>query len=225
MSITSILQQQLAHQRRFMTAEQIAFLSSSDAAAAAAAAEDDPHASAVVILETLKGIALDPLRGSKPEHFMIDHGDYSTFWLMFDRLTHFVPMFDLPKDDPVHQEVTQAIEANLGSRMFKAAALNRRAYARLGRLETRNVRKWHRIHDEHIQQHMRPDTYGQRRDEVLAQAAAKATAATQARDDQLRRRSRAISDAAAPSLMGKSWSEWAIDRLVASLPALVPAAA
>ena len=225
MSISATLKNQLAHNRRFMTAAQFAFLSSPEAAEAAAAAEDDPHASAVMMIETLKGLALDPLRGTKPEHFMVDHGDHTTFWLHFDRVAHFVPMFDLDKVDPSHTALVSAIRTNLASKMYKAAVMNRRCHNRLVRLETRNIQKWHKVHDAFMDEQLKPGIYGRARDDIMAQAAVKANAATQARDLQLRLRSRAISGMAAPSLVGKAWSEWVIDRLAASLPALVPATA
>lgn len=225
MSIKSTLHQQLHHHRRFMTDEVYAYLSSPEAAAAAAAAEHDPRASAIVMIETLKGVALDPLRGNKAEHFMIDHGDCSTFWLQFDRLGHFITMFDLSKSDPAHAELVEAMRENIASRMFKAAAMARRTHAVLGRLESRNVRKWHQIHDAYVAERLQPDAYGAKRDAVYQQAIVEAQAATLARDDQLRRRGRLISEAAAPSLAGKGWYEWVIDRLVASLPALTPATA
>lgn len=94
---------------------------------------------ALLSIEMLKGVALDPLaslRGSPPILRMSD-GSVAVN-LSFHRFHNFIGAFSLPADSPVLPRLQDAVGANLADPMHKAARVSRRLSGVFSRLDARN---------------------------------------------------------------------------------------
>lgn len=117
---------QLPQSLHLLTPELASFVSSDAFKKTMAVVEKDADTKAFLAIEALKGIALDPLTGKKPEAFYFQSGDRLCFNLKFDRWVNFIGWFELPENSGRAKQVVEAIRSNLESRMFKAASMHRR---------------------------------------------------------------------------------------------------
>jgi len=105
-----------------------------DAVAAMQKTDEDPDAQAFLMLELLKSIALDPTQGETPDRFFRIYDDEVIFTLHLDRWSNFITScLCLPHGSRANQLI-EAIQENLNSRMFKAAKMSRRLDKRFNRL-------------------------------------------------------------------------------------------
>ena len=101
----------------------------------------DPAAMARLTIKLLEHIALDPRRGTRLEDFLKVASDAETVFvcLHLNRTVNLVGFFNLSVTAPELPLLAAAIEKNLASRMFKAAAMHRRLeggnYPRFRRFE------------------------------------------------------------------------------------------
>ena len=92
------------------------------------ALEQDPGAMTRLTIQLLEHIALDPNRGTRLEDFLKVGSDAETVFvcLHLNRTVNFVGFYNLSVTAPELPLLAAAIEKNLASRMFKAAAMHRR---------------------------------------------------------------------------------------------------
>jgi hypothetical protein len=133
----------LKHSRHLLRPEHVSMVNAPDFEAAVRRASQDPDTKAFLTIEMLKGIALDPLVGDASEAFYTVFGDTVGFGIKIDRTVNFVGSFSLPARSARTRQLIEAIETNLGSKMFKAAKMSRRLDARRVRLEARARSKGH----------------------------------------------------------------------------------
>lgn len=102
----------------------------------------DPVAMTRLTIKLLEHIALDPRTGTRLEDFLKVASDAETVFvcLHLNRTVNFVGFYDLLVTAPELPLLAAAIEKNLASRMFKAAAMHRRLdrgnHPRFRRFET-----------------------------------------------------------------------------------------
>lgn len=106
--------------------ELVAFVESDSFAKVMNKADKNDDTKAVLMIEALKGMALDPLAGDTPEAFASCYRKSIVFNISFNRVVNFIGWFDLPADSERADQVLDAIRSNLESPMFKAAAVHRR---------------------------------------------------------------------------------------------------
>lgn len=225
MSFQKALAMVVHHQSSHVPASDLAFLASEDAFASAAAADIDVQASVAAMVDTLAGTALDPLRGTDVGHFVSDGGDHWSIHLSFHRLSHFINLFDIPKASPGAAELVTAIEANLQSKMFKAALIDRRLQRRFVKLQTRCSSRHIETYRAYVTANSRQGMAQLEHQKVISQAEEAAARATEPRRASLLQRQRFLSARAMPTLAGRSYSQWVAERLASVLPRFVPAAA
>lgn len=97
-------------------------------------ADRDHDLRAFLMLEALKGMSLDPLAGTTPGAFYSTHGAVTTFAIQFHGWVNFIGGIELPAGSARARQLMDAIEANLSSKMFKAARMHRRLTRRKQRL-------------------------------------------------------------------------------------------
>lgn len=124
----------------------------------------DPRALARLTIKLLEHVALDPLAGTKladfasysgPAHALsaLAPGAESTwFCLSLNRMSNFIGSFTLSSHAPEYEMMLVAIQRNLDSRMFKAAAMQRRfdrkQPARTSRFERLSHKAYTAVMDE-----------------------------------------------------------------------------
>lgn len=98
-------------------------------------AETENSVKAILLIELLNEISLDPLSGTSPDAFYTRHLGSVGFNARLNRWTSFIGVFELsePKESALIASVISAITANLDSKMFKAARLHRRLDKRYSR--------------------------------------------------------------------------------------------
>lgn len=125
---------QLRRSTHMLRPDVASFVCSVEFKEAIAAADASEDTKAFLMVEALKGIALDPLTGEGPASFYTIHGDSAGFHIRLNRTSNFIGLIDLPADSGRAKQLTEAIEQNLASRMFKAAKMHRRLDKRRTRL-------------------------------------------------------------------------------------------
>lgn len=170
--------------------------------------ERDPNAMARLTIQLLQCMALDPLVGDQVAHFIGPAGEGDAFVLLrFNRVVNFIGGFVISKASPAYAELVAAVQANLASRMFKAAQLHRRLDQARKKAEARIVRKGRQVFDAVYQPGVaalgvRPDTVAERiRLREIADAAYDAV--TVPLQERLRQRVRGVAHQAfAPAFRG-----------------------
>ncbi|ABM97080.1 hypothetical protein [Methylibium petroleiphilum] len=220
MSILQAWQQVVHHGRHMLTPEQVTLLTSAGMQEAAAAADDSSTAKAAFMLETLRGVSLDPLHGTAVEHFVIDGPDSWAFCLQFDRLSHFVLSFSVPKKEEIGAQLVTQVLLNLNSRKFKAAAALRRLERsrRLQRLHDQMQERGNAARRAYLSAHLRGGETRAEAQAVYDGADALHEQETAARRAQLDRRRRSLTHAASPALADRGYTQWVADVLCRVLP-------
>jgi hypothetical protein len=97
-------------------------------------AEENEDTKAFLMIQALKEISLNPLRGKITSDFIVQSEGSSSvcFWIDFDRWVNFIGLIELPAGHPRVAQLIEAINQNLNSKMFKAAKLSRRMDKKLG---------------------------------------------------------------------------------------------
>lgn len=124
---------ELRHQVHMMSPDVANWVKSADFESALRRIENDDDSMAFLMIEALKGIALDPLRGDSTGAFCECYEETMVFNIHFDRWINFIGIIELPLGDRASQ-LRDAIRLNLDSRMFKAAKMSRRLDRKLNRL-------------------------------------------------------------------------------------------
>lgn len=219
MSILLAWQQVVGHGRHMLTPEQVTLLTNGGMREIAAAADSSPAAKAALMLETLRGVALDPLRGNSVEHFVIDGPDAWVFCLQFDRLSHFVLSFSVSKKDEIGAELLTQVLLNLKSRKFKAATTLRRLErsGRLQRLHDQMQERGRVVRRAYLNASLKAGADRAETDAVYAAAEALYVQETAARRAQLEQRRRDLSRASSPALADVGYTQWVADVLCRSL--------
>lgn len=113
------------------------FVRSKDFEDALTKTEMEEDAKAYLMVEALKKIALCPCRGETPEDFIFYRSDsVIAFNIQFDRWSNFIGLIGLPLNSGRAQQLIDAIETNLNSKMYKAAKMHRRLYFRRRKIES-----------------------------------------------------------------------------------------
>lgn len=89
-------------------------------------ADQDPAERARLLIGMLNHVALDPAEGTQAEHFVELQGEYLRVWVKFYRTSSIFGIFTIPRTSSEGRKLVQAIQANLDSRLFKAACMHRR---------------------------------------------------------------------------------------------------
>ncbi|WP_425953105.1 hypothetical protein [Ralstonia pseudosolanacearum] len=110
------------------------FVGSADFTKAMKDADENDETKAFLLVKALDGIALDPLIGSNVDSFVWHLDGEVIIQVRFDRMVNFLGLFSLPESSRWAAPVIAAVECNLRSRMFKAAAMRRRLDRRAVRL-------------------------------------------------------------------------------------------
>lgn len=132
--------------KHLLTPEQVSMVEDPNFENTMRHAEQDEDAKAFLMIEALKGISLDPRTGERPECFCKQYGEVISFNIRFYGWTNFIGLIDLPAGSGRAKQLIGAIEANLKSRMFKAAKMHRRLNARRGRLHEQVVKRAHQAY-------------------------------------------------------------------------------
>lgn len=120
--------------RHLLTLEQVSMIENPDFESAMGHTEKDEDTKAFLMIEALKGISLNPLRGDRLASFCHQDVEGIYFDISFHCWTNFIGLIGLPAGSGRAKQLMEAIEANLKSRMFKAAKMHRRLNVRRGRL-------------------------------------------------------------------------------------------
>ena len=142
----------------------------------------DPRALARLTLNLLDHIALDPREGTRLEDFVsngevhctVGGGQASSedvwFCLQLNRTSNFIGSFSLPPTTPEYPLLLAAIQRNLGSKMFKAAAMHRRFERKFVRRSARYDAKARKAYQAVIDQAMSNPLYVSRSSSPEARA-------------------------------------------------------
>ena len=188
--------------------------------------KEDPRALARLTIGLLDHIALDPLEGdniidfvsySGPDHALTELNAESEsiwFYLHLNRVTNFIGSFTLPRSAPECAELFSAIQRNLDSKMFKAAAMHRRLEklvpSRTRRIERKGRIAFQAVIDNAMLNPLytsRADTEEVRnlRDVVLADARIAAAAVNDPLFARREQRHRKVIDASTSAVFGQSY--------------------
>jgi len=98
------------------------------------AIDEDDEKKAWLTIELLSFASLDPLTGNKPSDFFSIHDSEIGFHPYLHTVVNPVGIFSLPRGSELSGRVIAAIEANLSSRMFRAACMLRGSIKRFREL-------------------------------------------------------------------------------------------
>ncbi|WP_432263280.1 hypothetical protein [Cupriavidus sp. TMH.W2] len=124
-----------------LTGDVRSFVASTAFTKAMKEAEESVDTKAFLIIKALDGLALDPLTGKHVGSFITRADGMISCHVRFDRWVNFIGLFSLPESSGRATQLVEAVDANIGGRMFKAAAMYRRLDRRAVRLHESARRK------------------------------------------------------------------------------------
>ena len=175
---------------------------------------------ALILLDTLAGVALDPHNGSRLGDFALDCGERWFFNLRFDRLSHYVEPFTMEKDNPLAFQLIQAMLVNLEGPMFQSAKEARSVAHELAQLDSEASAKGE-IARVSFRSKMMPGAKSTAERQAVDAAADEVYRAFyEPVRDAVRARARSLNDAASPALIGKTYTQWVAGSLLRWIYAL-----
>lgn len=185
--------------KHLLTPEQVSMVENPDFESTMRRAEKDEDTKAFLMIEALKGISLDPLRGDRLESFCKQYGEAISFNIHFHCWTNFIGLIGLPAGSGRAKQLMEAIEANLKSSMFKAAKMHRRLSVRRGRLHEQVSKRAYQaylsVRMESPDGRFTSDEHKERADEAYERVVASRMAVV---DDRIRR----VGNSATPEFQG-----------------------
>ncbi|MBG6083063.1 hypothetical protein [Rubrivivax gelatinosus] len=219
MSFTRARQQVLhCNGRHLLSPELIEALSAEGIDVLCAAADGSFEANAAAMLDSLKCLALNPLRNK--EDFVVDQGASWLIYPDFDRLSHFVLPFSVPKSEAIAGQLLTHIRLNLRSQRYKAAAILRRQERRVARLGSQASTRAARAAREYVAARVTSTSTFQEREQAEAEAEQLFDRILRPRLQQLSDRWRALAAIANPGTHDKPYTLWVAETLGRVLPTL-----